>query len=168
MTSLSAGRNDTVAVARADGIVEIRRLPDGKVLRALRHSFTVRQVAYSPDGRTLATSTTDEKVIRLWDGTTGAELAQLAGHYDSEPNSIAFSPDGKELVSAGADGAVGIWQLDPSAAVADACRALRVMGDTDRRTDTHLPVPCMVPFALEITAGPRVRRVAPGNRGSGH
>ncbi|MEJ2579891.1 MAG: hypothetical protein P8Z68_12500, partial [Kineosporiaceae bacterium] len=140
--SLAAGRDGTFAVARSDGLVEIRRLPDGKVLRTLRHPFTVRQVVYSPDGRTLATSTTHEKVIRLWDATSGTEIAQIAGHLDSEPNSLAFSPDGKELVSAGADGAVAVWQLDPDAAVADACRALRVLGNAEGTGEADLPALC--------------------------
>ena len=148
VTSLAAGRNNTFAVARADGVVEIRHLPDGKVLRTLRHPFTVRQVAYSPDGRTLATSTTDEKVIRLWNAATGTELAQLAGHLDSEPNSLAFSPDGNRLVSTGSDGAVGVWQLNPDAAVAESCRALRAISgaaassDTDEMSDADLSVLC--------------------------
>ena len=125
MTSLACGPDGTVAVAGADGTVEIRDLDGGRVLRTLPHPLGVRQVARSPDGRVLATSTVDGSAIRLWDPGTGRLLAQLAGHLDSPPNSLAFSPDGDELVSTGADDRAGVWHLDPADAVERICRSPR-------------------------------------------
>jgi WD40 repeat protein len=122
--SLAGGPDNTIAVAGTDGTVEIRSLDDGKVRRTLSHPFTVRQVTYSSDGRTLATSITDDKAIRLWNATTGTLIAQLAGHFDSPPNSLAFSPNGKELVSTGADNRMGIWHLEPDEAVSRICQSL--------------------------------------------
>src|SRR5262249_35173726 len=46
---------------------------------APRHPGPVYQVTYSPDGKTLASGGYD-KLIRLWDATTGAEICQFVGH----------------------------------------------------------------------------------------
>jgi WD40 repeat protein len=89
--SYSAGQNQvvslaaspdgaTLAVAGTSGRVELRRMGDGHLLRALDHTFTVRRVVYSPDGRLLATATGSDDLIRLWDARTGVLLAALAGH----------------------------------------------------------------------------------------
>ena len=58
---------------------------------------TVASVAFSPDGKTLASGSID-KTIKLWDVATGKELATLKGHTDVVW-SVAFSPDGKTLAS---------------------------------------------------------------------
>ena len=56
-------------------------------------------VAFSPDGRTLATcSWSGDHKVRLWDARTGRERHALAGH-EAGCNCVAFSPDGKHLVS---------------------------------------------------------------------
>jgi WD40 repeat protein len=72
-------------------------------------SFTgVRSVAFSPDGRTLASST-PENTIRLWDVRTHKQLgAPLTGH-SSSIYSVAFSPDGRKLVSSSDDKTIRLW-----------------------------------------------------------
>ena len=65
------------------------------------HRFGVDSVAFSPDGRTLASGSHD-KTIKLWDAATGQALRTLAGH-SSIVESVVFSPDGKTLAS-GSDG----------------------------------------------------------------
>src|SRR5438105_4474763 len=61
----------------------------------------VYTVAFSPDGKTLASGNLDE-TIRLWDVATGKEQATLNGHT-SLVFSVAFGPDGKTLASGSMD-----------------------------------------------------------------
>ena len=64
-------------------------------------------MAFSPDGRQLA-SASEDKTIRLWDALTGQEILTLKGHT-GEVRSVAFSPDGKRLASGGEGGTVRVW-----------------------------------------------------------
>ena len=59
------------------------------------HTRWVQSVAFSPDGKTLA-SRSGDKSIKLWDVASGKNTATLAGHDDIGV-SVAFSPDGKTL-----------------------------------------------------------------------
>src|SRR4051812_40191536 len=71
------------------------------------HTAPVRGLAYSPDGRYLA-SASEDRTVRVWDLATGAERAALIGHSDWA-RAVAFSPDGKELLSGGWDNVVYLW-----------------------------------------------------------
>jgi WD40 repeat protein len=59
----------------------------------------VSQIAFSPDGRLLA-STGWNETIHLWDRWTGEEVSRLTGHR-GRANSLSFAPDGKTLASGG-------------------------------------------------------------------
>ena len=73
------------------------------------HSDCVYALDFSPDGRLLASSSYD-RMIRLWDIETGAEIGALEEH-NGPIYSIAFLPSGNELVSASADGTVKVWDV---------------------------------------------------------
>ena len=76
----------------------------------LGHKGKVYSVAFSTDGKRLATGSED-KMVWLWDLTTpDAEPIILRGH-DAPVLSVAFSPDGKKLVSSSWDKTVRLWDL---------------------------------------------------------
>jgi WD40 repeat protein len=66
-------------------------------------------VAFSPDGRLLASADRD-KVVLVWDVGTWTLRHRLAGHEDAAA-SLAFSPDGRTLASGGADRSVRLWDV---------------------------------------------------------
>jgi WD40 repeat protein len=74
------------------------------------HDNTVFSVAFSPDGKYLASGSLDN-TVKLWSIESHKEIITLQGHDDTV-FSVAFSPDGKYLASSSKDRTVKLWRVE--------------------------------------------------------
>lgn len=85
------------------------RLGDTARLTLDGHTNWVYSVAFSPDGKQLASGSVDA-TVKVWDLANGRPTLTLKGHTD-RVWSVAFSPDGKRLASGSVDALVKIWDV---------------------------------------------------------
>jgi hypothetical protein len=99
--------SDPIQEAQARGRLWQPHFPNSTLPRL--HAWPVESVAFSPDGRILASGSAD-KTVRLWDVSSRQLLATLTGHEESV-DSVAFSPDGRLLASGSRDKTVRLWDV---------------------------------------------------------
>ena len=73
------------------------------------HRDTILAIAFSPDGKSIASASYD-KLVKVWDVDTGKQLKSLKEHTDAV-YAVAFMPDGKRLVSAAGDRTLKVWDV---------------------------------------------------------
>jgi eukaryotic-like serine/threonine-protein kinase len=78
-----------------------------KILSLKGHSGSVGSVAYSPDGKRIASGSGDH-TAKVWDATNGKEILTFRGHRGAVM-CVAFSPDGKLIASGSEDKTVKVW-----------------------------------------------------------
>jgi RNA polymerase sigma factor (sigma-70 family) len=96
-------------------------LPADALLRLgtvrLRHGGQVGGVAISPDGQTAASGGGQgDPTVRLWDMATARELRVFTGHT-GQITGLAFTRDGKQLISCANDATVRLWDVGTGAEV---------------------------------------------------
>jgi WD40 repeat protein len=111
VSALSFGAGGTLlAAATAEGTTVQVWDPDaGKLLRQLEADTPVLALAFSADGKSLATGGRNA-TIQLWDPNSGQPLQALRGHSGGIA-SLAFSKDGKLLASGSLDRTVRLWDV---------------------------------------------------------
>ena len=117
-----------LASAEASDRIRLWDVESGTLLGTLKAAPSSKVFAFSPDSRLLATGGS-EGIIQLWDihaGSTFSPLRRIwntalarrpirtfeAEAGNTTLNAIAFSPDGKKVVSANSDGIVRLWETD--------------------------------------------------------
>jgi RNA polymerase sigma factor (sigma-70 family) len=115
----------TLATGGMDCAVRLWEADSGKLLHTLgtpldlsgpRDGIRVTgtsAIAFSPDGKFVAAAIVPQNTITLWDADSGKELRQFKGHPDGWHqgwvHALAFTPDGKTLISGSEDRTVRLW-----------------------------------------------------------
>ncbi len=101
-----------VAIGDLDGTLKIIAIPSLKPVQEFEaHRIGITALAFSPDGRQIATSAGySSQAIRLWDVETGELQSEKAGHTEWV-SSLAYTDDGKKLFSTSADQTVRVWDV---------------------------------------------------------
>ena len=119
-----------------DPPIHLWELASGQEVATLEgHKESTRGLAFSPDGRLLASCSggnwsSNDQTVRIWDVATGRELRRFHGHLGAV-NAVAFTPDGRSVVSGSDDATVLVWDVSD---LADHLNAAPPITDEGLRT----------------------------------
>jgi WD40 repeat protein/serine/threonine protein kinase len=85
----------------------LNRLCHSDLMTLKGHTGPVHSIAFSPDGRRIASSD-DNQTVKVWDASSGLEVLTLKGHT-GPVRKVAFSPDGRRIASTSDDRTVNVW-----------------------------------------------------------
>lgn len=98
--------DSTLLASAAGNITTLRRLLDGQEIRRLAHAADVMTIAFSPDGRRVATGLSSGDIL-IWDPASGEQLQSIATGLSL--SGAWFSPNATLLASAHRDGTISLW-----------------------------------------------------------
>lgn len=102
------GESLAVALEWGAKIYDVKERTERAALKG--HAGRVTSIAYSPDGRTLATASWDQSV-RFWDAASGSLRATFEWGI-GRVQALAFAPDGLRLAAGGENGMIAMWDVD--------------------------------------------------------
>ncbi len=102
--------------------------------RLVGHTYSVRAVAYSPDGSRIVSGSLD-KTLKIWDASSGQELATLSGHTSSVL-AVAFSPSGDLIYSGSWDRTIKVWPSNIDNSIG---KAIIIAASGAHRSNTLFP-----------------------------
>ena len=110
VSSVAVSADGRFGLTAMDHKVKCLELSTGRLVRVFTDwSDRIECVAYSPDGKTMASSGLGNE-LTLWDVSTGLPIRTFSGHTRWVP-SVAFSPDGQTLLSGSSDRTLKIWDV---------------------------------------------------------
>jgi WD40 repeat protein len=112
VTSVAITPDGQTLAAAIDRTINLWSLADGRLQHTcVGHESDVLAIAFSPDGKLLASESSEDRTVRLWQIATGKEVGPLRGPKLPYCWGLAFSPDGRLLASCSYDGSVQLWDV---------------------------------------------------------
>ncbi len=118
--AFALSRDGRILATAAGPVAVLWDAATGKELRRLKHDRAVTALAFTPDGKRIASGASDNR-IRLWDAADGKEVRCLEGHGRPQGGekaewrngiyALVFTPDGRTLISRGVDETVRVWDV---------------------------------------------------------